>query len=138
MDYSPIFSGKKWSNSNVSYSFMTSVEATYPTNPDYGGSFEPVSNQMRATISAILSPSGASNPLRPAYFSDVSQLTFSQVQGTGNIAIGSFDQPPPVAASAYLPGPDYGGDVWLGSNFTTPAALGSFNIMLSCMSSAIL
>ncbi|MBJ7313174.1 M10 family metallopeptidase [Rugamonas sp. CCM 8940] len=126
MDYSPIISGKKWTTSNVTFSFMTSVLPTYNNNPDFAATFAPVSAAMQAEISAILHPAVGGNVLRPVYFSDVSGLTFTQVTGTGGIAIGSYEQPANAPASAFLPdGSSVGGDIWLGLDFTTPAAPGS-------------
>ncbi len=71
-------------------------------------------------------PSPGGSPLRPAYLSDVSGLTFTQATGIGDIGIGSYSQPSGAPASAFLPNAaDYGGDIWLGLNYTVPAPLGS-------------
>jgi serralysin len=126
MDYSPIISRNKWANSSVTYSFMISVLPTYNGDPAFAATFAPVSAAMRTEISSILRPTAGGDVLKPAYFSDVSGLTFTQVTGAGGIAIGSYEQPPTAPASAFSPdGSSIGGDIWLGLDFTAPAANGS-------------
>ena len=125
MDYSAIISPYKWSRTNLTYSFMQSISPEYSDVPAYE-SFTPISTSMQAEIRAILNPSPISSPFRPAYFSDVTTLTFTQSAGTGDIAIGSHQRDSDAPAAAFSPdGTGYGGDIWLGLDFIQPGVIGS-------------
>ena len=92
---------------------MKSVEKTYRNDEKYLATFAPVSAAMQSAMISIFTPANTTDPLRPAYFSDVSNLTFSAAIGTGDIAIGSFKQD---RATGIMPGPASGGDIWLTLN----------------------
>jgi len=131
MDYTPIISSSRWSHGNLTYSFLRSISSLATTYPNYESieeTFAPVAAAIQTSLRSILNP-GAGDPLRAAYFSDVSGLTFAELlppSGTvGDIAIGTFSQPG-VPASAYYPSTEgYGGDIWLDSSLTTPSPDGS-------------
>jgi hypothetical protein len=125
MDYSPIISPYKWARTTITYSYMLSLTQTYEDVPDYE-SFMPVADALRAEIDSILNPGSASNTIRPAYFSDVTPLKFSLVSTTGDIAIGSHNRDATQPAAAFPPdGSEYGGDIWLGLDFTEAGPVGS-------------
>lgn len=129
MDFSPIISdptGYHWPSANLSYYFPTSLPSYYTSADPQSASFAPVTIAVQNSITAILHPS-TTEPTRPAYFSDVSNLTFTMSASVGELAIGNYAQPANKPASGTVPSSDpRGGDIWLGTNFTTAASLGSY------------
>jgi hypothetical protein len=104
---------------------MTSLTPTYEDVPEYA-SFKPVVDAIRAEINEILNPASSSS-VRPTYFSDVTPLKFTLTTTTGDIAIGSRTTDKNAPAAGFPPdGNDYGGDIWLGQDFTGASALGSY------------
>lgn len=126
MDFMAIISPYKWPSSSLTYSFL-SYSPSYVTDPVRAATFAPVGAMMQATLRSIFNPSTEGDPLRPTYFSDVSNLSFTYTASdTGTIAIGSHRQPNDVAAGAYFPNAaDWGGDIWLDRDSTMPAPYGS-------------
>lgn len=109
-----LYSGYKWTTSNLTYKFLTSLPSYYSLNDDEANNFQAFNAQMKSATGRILDQ-----------LESFTNLHFTETTGsTTHLTFAQASLPSGVGAWAYYPSTSpFGGDVWTNNIYsatTTP------------------